>query len=106
MLCTAGTAATHLSVPLAIKTMSVIIKRPNKLKFVSYNYVGRTYMSVPQTLGHTVSWYFFFTPNNLVVNGLYLLELVKRKLIVLFSGSAVLISSSDPTLGVATLLFS
>lgn len=40
----------------------------------------------------------------LVVNGLYLLEIVKRKLIiVLFTGSAVLISSSDPTLGVATL---
>jgi len=43
-------------------------------------------------------------PEGLVVNGLYLLEIVKRKLIiVLFTGSAVLISSSDPTLGVATL---
>lgn len=49
---------------------------------------------------------FFFTPEQLVVNGLYLLELVKRKLIiVLFTGSAALISSSDPTLGVATLFF-
>lgn len=48
----------------------------------------------------------FFSPEQLVVNGLYLLELVKRKLIILlFTGCAVLISSSDPTLGVATLLY-
>ena len=48
----------------------------------------------------------FSYPEQLVVNGLYLLELVKRKLIVvLFTGSAAPISSSDPTLGVATLFF-
>lgn len=57
---TASTPAANLSVSLGHQNnVLVIIQRPSKLKFVSYNYVGKTDMSVPQTLGHPVSWQFF-----------------------------------------------